>query len=308
MFSARGRAGRVGAPAPASPLPDRAAVRRAGSSRRRRRRAAVTVLLVDLDGFKTSTPRSATPRATSCSPARAAAARRGAASATRSAASAPTTSPSSARASPAAWDALEAARRLAAAWAEPFALGDEDVFMSGSTGIATGDAATRPRCCARPTRAMYRAKARGRGQTELYDDVMRARAHRAAAARRRPAPRARRRRDQRRLQPIVDLRPAGRARVEALARWAHPERGAVSPAVFIPVAEESGLIAELGRHVLRTALPQLAALAPRAARRRRPVRVGQRLGAPDRPRRAARRRQGTRCASRAAAATRSRSS
>jgi diguanylate cyclase len=60
-------------------------------------------------------------------------------------------------------------------------------------------------------------------------------------------------------QPIVDV-PAGRVMaVEALARWEHPERGLVSPADFIPVAEQNGLIVELGAWIMRTACMRLAA-------------------------------------------------
>ena len=92
------------------------------------------------------------------------------------------------------------------------------------------------------------------------------------------------------FQPILDLRDGRPRAVEALARWTHPRRGAVSPAVFIPLAERCGLIAELGRAVLHDACQTVAALAPRAARRGGPVGVGQRLGAPDRRRRAAGRR------------------
>ena len=158
------------------------------------------------------------------------------------------------------WDALEAARGLSAAWAEPFRLGEDDVFISGSAGVAVahagrGDPATLLR---EADAAMYRAKARGRGQVELYDEAMRARAY----------DRLRLEGDLRRAladgdiqiayQPIVDLRDGRPLAVEALARWTHPQRGEVSPASFIPMAEESGLIADLGRHVLRTACAQIA--------------------------------------------------
>src|SRR5690606_32176467 len=59
-------------------------------------------------------------------------------------------------------------------------------------------------------------------------------------------------------QPIVDL-STGRIRgFEALMRWAHPERGMISPGSFIPLAEETGMIVPMGRWLTRTALAQLA--------------------------------------------------
>ncbi len=59
-------------------------------------------------------------------------------------------------------------------------------------------------------------------------------------------------------QPVVDLKEAKLEGVEALVRWNHPERGLVSPVIFIPIAEESGLIVELGRFVQISACRQLA--------------------------------------------------
>jgi EAL domain-containing protein (putative c-di-GMP-specific phosphodiesterase class I) len=59
-------------------------------------------------------------------------------------------------------------------------------------------------------------------------------------------------------QPIVDLRSDGITGCEALLRWRHPVRGIVSPADFIPVAEETGLIEEIGQWVLRTACAEAA--------------------------------------------------
>ena len=158
------------------------------------------------------------------------------------------------------WEALAVARRLAAAWAEPFRLGDDDVFISGSAGVAVTHAgrAGSVALLREADAAMYRAKARGRGDVELYDEVMRACAYDRLTLEG----------DLRRaladgeievaFQPIVDLEDGRPLAVEALARWTHPVRGPVSPAVFIAVAEESGLIADLGRHVLRTACERLA--------------------------------------------------
>jgi diguanylate cyclase (GGDEF)-like protein/PAS domain S-box-containing protein len=59
-------------------------------------------------------------------------------------------------------------------------------------------------------------------------------------------------------QPLVDLRHHGVTGCEALLRWRHPERGMISPAEFIPVAEDTGLIVELGEWVLRTACAEAA--------------------------------------------------
>jgi EAL domain-containing protein (putative c-di-GMP-specific phosphodiesterase class I) len=57
-------------------------------------------------------------------------------------------------------------------------------------------------------------------------------------------------------QPIIDLRSGGVVGAEALVRWRHVARGTVSPAEFLPVAEQTGLIVEIGRHVLARAVKQ----------------------------------------------------
>ncbi|MCH2112818.1 MAG: EAL domain-containing protein, partial [Planctomycetes bacterium] len=62
------------------------------------------------------------------------------------------------------------------------------------------------------------------------------------------------------LQPIVEMESGRPMGFEALARWTHPERGFVSPAEFIPVAEASGLVVDLGAHMLRHAVAQLVDL------------------------------------------------
>lgn len=59
-------------------------------------------------------------------------------------------------------------------------------------------------------------------------------------------------------QPVVDLPSRRWVGLKALVRWEHPERGLLPPAAFLPVAEASGLIVPLGRHVLDTACRQLA--------------------------------------------------
>jgi EAL domain-containing protein (putative c-di-GMP-specific phosphodiesterase class I) len=103
---------------------------------------------------------------------------------------------------------------------------------------------------------MYRAKERGRARYELFDEVMRGRA----------IDRLRMENDLRRAlerdelelyyQPVVSLRDGSIVSVEALLRWRHPDRGLVLPEEFIPVAEEIGLIKEIGRWVLEHACAQ----------------------------------------------------
>ena len=101
--------------------------------------------------------------------------------------------------------------------------------------------------------AMYRAKERGRGHYEMFDDAMRAR----VVGRLKPENELRRALAEDELvvhyQPYYSLADQTIAGVEALVRWRHPERGLLLPGEFIPVAEESGLIVPLGAVVMRQA-------------------------------------------------------
>ena len=82
------------------------------------------------------------------------------------------------------------------------------------------------------------------------------------------------------FQPVVDLTRRELLGVEALLRWNHPQRGIVMPGAFIPIAEESGRIVELGRRVLVDACTQVRALEPVDRCRGRPARGGQHLRPP----------------------------
>jgi EAL domain-containing protein (putative c-di-GMP-specific phosphodiesterase class I) len=106
--------------------------------------------------------------------------------------------------------------------------------------------------------AMYRAKERGRGRYELFDEVLRQR----VLLRLRTETELRRalERDELRVhyQPVVELREDCIAAVEAVVRWQHPERGLLAPADFIGVAEATGLIVPLGELVLTKACRDVA--------------------------------------------------
>jgi predicted signal transduction protein with EAL and GGDEF domain len=155
--------------------------------------------------------------------------------------------------------ALAMVDRLVHALDEPFDLAGQDQHATASVGIALGDGSTDPEVLVRNAdAAMYRAKERGRARYELFDDEMR----RRSVSWLETESDLRRALDNGELrnvyQPIVSPRSGEIVGFEALVRWHHPERGVVSPADFIPVAEQSGLIVPLGRIVLEQACAEAA--------------------------------------------------
>lgn len=154
-------------------------------------------------------------------------------------------------------EATVVARRILRALAEPVTLEGHEVSIGASIGIALGAAGVDPEeLIAAADMAMYDAKHRGKGRWAMFDERM----HRRVAARRARGEELRRAIDDGtldvRFQPILGLHDGGVIGVEALARWpAH--RPAVAPAEFVAIAEETGVIAALGEHVLATALAAL---------------------------------------------------
>jgi diguanylate cyclase (GGDEF)-like protein/PAS domain S-box-containing protein len=151
------------------------------------------------------------------------------------------------------------ADRLQKILSEPFHISGQEVFTSGSIGVAIGDQRyERAEDLLRDAdMAMYRAKSSGRARFELYDEEM----HKAALTRLQVENDLRRALDGEQFamqyQPIVDLGTGRVTGFEALVRWDHPQRGRVSPGLFIPVAEETGLIVAIGEWVLKQSCKDL---------------------------------------------------
>lgn len=141
----------------------------------------------------------------------------------------------------------------------PFNLEGHEVFTAASIGIAFGS-----RNYARPEEllrdadtAMYHAKAQGRARYEIFDALM----HTHAVTLLQMETDLRRALDRQELllcyQPLVSLRTQNVIGFETLLRWAHPKFGMISPAQFIPIAEDTGLIIPIGHWILQEACRQM---------------------------------------------------
>lgn len=149
------------------------------------------------------------------------------------------------------------ADRIIAALQRPFTLAGREVVIGASVGIALdGPGMDSGQLLRNADIAMYTAKRRGKGRYEIFQPEM----HLAAVERMELEADLRKALERRELtleyQPVVALANGAIIGVEALVRWRRPERGPVPPSAFIPVAEEAGLIGELGRQVLATACAQ----------------------------------------------------
>lgn len=158
-------------------------------------------------------------------------------------------------------EATNIAERIQASFSRPFMLGQHEVHISASIGVvpsAVGynDAGEVLRDA---DIAMYRAKALGKARYVVFDAPMRERALGLLALEADLRRAVERQEFRVHYQPIISAPTGQPVGFEALVRWQHPRHGAVSPSEFIPLAEETGLVIELDRWVLREACAQVAA-------------------------------------------------
>jgi diguanylate cyclase (GGDEF)-like protein/PAS domain S-box-containing protein len=150
-------------------------------------------------------------------------------------------------------------RRMSSAFDQPFRVGDKTLYVTVSCGVVLPGPGDTPATIFRDgDAAMYRAKELGRARTELFDKDMLQRASRLLdieSALRHAVENGQLRLE---YQPIIDVATHMPVAVEALVRWKHPTRGEVTPTEFIPVAEQAGLIHQIGRFVLDDAVHQIA--------------------------------------------------
>ncbi|WP_162009668.1 putative bifunctional diguanylate cyclase/phosphodiesterase [Methylocystis heyeri] len=155
---------------------------------------------------------------------------------------------------------LSIAQEITSALKEPFSLGNNTVRISASIGIAFAPLhATTPEAVLRHADiALYRAKASGRGSTVIYDESMAAELNERVSLEADLAAAAAESAFELHYQPIYDLATGKAVSYEALMRWRHPTRGYVSPSTFIPIAEQTGRIEQLGCFAIRQACADAA--------------------------------------------------
>lgn len=156
-------------------------------------------------------------------------------------------------------DAERVAAKLLECFREPIAVSGKDIFVTASIGVALGttdDADDVGSLLGRADTAMYRAKHGGRDTYCLHDAELTEETRELFGLKNDLHGAADRGELELRYLPIVRVSDGAVTGVEALLRWNHPEMGQIAPSTFLPLAEESGLIVEIGMWAIRTGCEQ----------------------------------------------------